>query len=141
MSKQIEKEIVELVTKWYSSKVAFPNGWSDEKYLASSEVSYKTYDSGSIRYVTIELVINGTTYALGLRGGTVEIAGPITKRLSPKSVLEILNAIYTEATSIESMVEGKVKIRKDIADKRIQIKRLNKEIKTLEESLEKTNEM
>lgn len=131
-----EADIIELITKWYSHKVAFPDSWSDERFLSSSPISYKTYDSGNIRYLNIEVTVDDVEHSFNLRNGSLIVASPLTKQLKPDRILVILNDIYTESTSIESIVEGQANLREKIANKKKELRRLNKSIKELEGQLD-----
>lgn len=140
MSKQIAQDITALVNKWAQVRVAYPVGWSDEQFVASEDISYKTYlaDHGSNAYKVVELKIKGTPVSLTFwsREDGLVVETPITKPVSAKAILAALHVIYTEATSIENIAEGKVKLRKDIADLKSQIKSKLREVKKLEAELE-----
>lgn len=131
-----EADIVDLITKWYSHKVVFPKGWSDERFLSGAPISYKTYDSGNISYINIELTIDYEKYDINLRSGTVYINAPITRQLGVVKVLDILTDIYEESTSIKSMVEGQASLREKIANQKKQLKSTINSIKELEGQLQ-----
>lgn len=131
MSKQIEKDIIELVTKWHKVRAVFPDSWSYVKQLSSTSISYRTYNSGSIAYINVEITHDSIDYKIELRSGEVIISAPITKKITAEKALQDLETIYKESTSIESQAEGIASIRKEIADKKQEITRLNKDIKSL----------
>lgn len=131
-----EQQIVELIKKWASNKVAFPDSWSDDKQLETTNISYKTYSGGS-DYKNIVITVGGTIkYEIDYRYGLIEVSHPLAFPLSPAKALELLTTIYTEAMSLESMVEGRAKLRQEIAEKKSKSKELAKEARKLEAALE-----
>lgn len=131
-----EQQIVELIKKWSSNKVAFPDSWSDDRQLETANISYKTYSGGG-EYKNIVITVGGTIkYEIDYRYGLIEVSHPLSFPLSPAKVLELLTAIYTEAMSLESMVEGRAKLRQEIAEKKKKSKELAKEARKLEIALE-----
>ncbi len=137
MSKKIANEITELVNKWSQVRAVYPLGWSDERFLSSEDISYKTYlaDGGRNAHKVVEVTIKGTKNTLAFLSDGVLLETSITKPTSPKAILEALNAIYTEVTSIESIVEGKAALRKEIAQAKRDIKAKQRKIKEMEAEL------
>lgn len=137
MSKKIAQEITELVDKWSQVRVAYPVGWADERYLSESEVSYKTYlaDEGRNAHRAIELKIANKKVTLTFWSDGVVLESPIASPVSAKTVLKTLQDIYTEATSTESIAEGKIKLREEIARAKSELRSKQKDIKKLENEL------
>ena len=134
MSKKIANEITELVNKWSQVRAAYPLYWSDERFLSSEDISYRTYlaDGGRNAYKVVEVTIRGVKNTLTFWSAGVLLETSMAKPTSPKAILEALKAIYTEATSIESIVEGKVAIRKEIVAAKREIKEKQRRIKEME---------
>ena len=130
MSKKIANEITELVNKWSQVRAAYPLYWSDERFLSSEDISYRTYlaDGGRNAYKVVEVTIRGVKNTLTFCSAGVLLETSMAKPTSPKAILEALKAIYTEATSIESIVA----IRKEIADAKREIKEKQRRIKEME---------
>lgn len=130
MSKKIANEITELVNKWSQVRAAYPLYWSDERFLSSEDISYRTYlaDGGRNAYKVVEVTIRGVKNTLTFWSAGVLLETSMAKPTSPKAILEALKAIYTEATSIESIVA----IRKEIADAKREIKEKQRRIKEME---------
>ena len=137
MSKKIANEITELVNKWSQVRAVYPLSWSDERFLSSEDISYKTYlaDGGRNAHKVVEVTIKGTKNTLAFLSDGVLLETSIAKPTSPKAILEALNAIYTEVTSIESIVEGKAALRKEIAQAKRDIKAKQRKIKEMEAEL------
>lgn len=128
---KIEKEIADIVKTMSRSKIVMPDGWSDEKQLETAPISYKTYNSGSGNYLEVDLVIDGTEYRLQVIYGKVRIEEPLCKHLTPSRLFEIINTIYTEAISPQSIIEGRANLRskiakakKEISDNKIKLAQL-----------------
>ena len=134
MSKKIANEITELVNKWSQVQAVYPLGWSDERFLSSEDISYKTYlaDEGRNAHKAVEVTIRGMKNTLTFWSYGVLLETSMAKPTSPKAILEALNAIYTEVTSIESVVEGKAALRKEIADAKRDVKQKQRKIKEME---------
>lgn len=137
MSKKISNEITALVNKWAQVRIAYPVGWSDWRYTAGDDIGYRTYlaDLGLNAHKVVELKIKSKSVKLSFWSDGVAVETKITEPVSHKVVLAALEFIYTEATSIESIAEGKVALRKEIADKKSHIKSELREIKKLETEL------
>lgn len=130
-----EQQLLDIIKKWSSNKVAFPDSWSDEKQLETTNLSYKTYDGGA-RYKNIVITVGGTIkYEIDYRGDTIEVSHPLAFPLTAAKALELVTTIYTEAMSLESMVEGRAKLREDIAKLKADSKTKAKEARKLEETL------
>lgn len=134
MSKRIAKEITDLVNKWSQVRTVYPLGWSDERFLSSQDISYKTYlaDEGYSSHKVVEVTVKGVKNTLTFWRDGVVLETPIAKPTSPKAVLDALNTIYTEVTSIENIVEGKAALRKEIARAKRDIKSRQRKIKNME---------
>ena len=134
MSKKIANEITELVNKWSQVRAVYPLSWSNERFLSSEDISYKTYlaDEGRNAHKVVEVTIRGTKNTLTFWSDGVLLETSIAKPTSPKAILEALNAIYTEVTSIENIVEGKAALRKEIADAKRDVKQKQRRIKEME---------
>lgn len=134
MSKKIANEITELVNKWSQVRAVYPLSWSDERFLSSEDISYKTYlaDGGRNAHKVVEVTIKGKKNTLTFWSDGVLLETSIAKPTSPKAILEALNAIYTDVMSIESIVEGKAALRKEIADSKRDIKQKQRRIKEME---------
>ena len=137
MSKQIAQDITALVNKWAQTRVAYPVGWSDWQHVASEEISYRTYlaDQGLNAHKVVELKIKNKETKLAFWSDGLKVENVITEPVSAKVILAALKTICTEATSIESIAEGKVKIREEIARRKSSIKAEFREIKKLETEL------
>lgn len=130
-----EKQLLEIIKKWSSNKVAFPDSWSDDKQLETDNISYKTY-SGGATYKNIVITVGGTIeYDINVRGDKIEVTHPLSMPLTPAKALELVTTIYKEALSLESMVEGRAKMREEIAEKKKKAKTLAAEARKLEEVL------
>ena len=130
-----EKELVDLITRWSSNKIAFPASWSENKQLDSYPISYRTYNGGG-EYCNIELTLGGTVeYSINLRYGEIEVVHSLSNPLSAKKALELVKTVYEEAISMESIVEGKASMREEVAKKKKQAKELIKEATKLEMTL------
>ena len=134
MSKKIANEITELVNKWSQVRAVYPLSWSNERFLSSEDISYKTYlaDEGRNAHKVVEVTIKGMKNTLTFWRDGVLLETSMAKPTSPKAILEALNAIYTEVTSIESVVEGKAALRKEIADAKRDVKQKQRRIKEME---------
>ena len=130
-----EQQLIELIRKWSSNRVAFPDSWSDDKQLETANLSYKTY-SGGERYKNIVITVGGTIqYDINYRYDTIEVSHPLAFPLTAAKALELVTTIYTEAMSLESMVEGRAKLREDIAKLKKESITKAKEAKKLEQAL------
>ena len=135
MSK-VQDQISELVNKWAAAKVVYPVGWSDEKFLASKNISYKTYkaDDGLNAHKVVALTIDDVKYELTFWSHKeIEVKHPLEAKANTSKILEALEAIYTELTSIEGIIEGKEAVRKAIAEKKREIKSKKRDLERLEE--------
>lgn len=134
MSKKIANEITELVNKWSQVRTVYPLSWSNERFLSSEDISYKTYlaDEGRNAHKVVEVTIKGMKNTLTFWNDGVLLSTSMAKPTSPKAILEALNSIYTEVTSIENIVEGKAALRKEIADAKRDVKQKQRRIKEME---------
>ena len=137
---KIEQEIVDILMKMSTNKIVMPSGWSDDRQLGTADISYKTYDSGS-DYKNLDFTIDDNSYSIQLRYGKIVIEEPLTRRLSPVRVLEIINTIYKEATSPESIIEGEANLRAKIAGVKRDISRKKTELYKLEGELNDKKEI
>lgn len=137
MSKKIADDITAIVNKWAQVRVAYPVGWSDWQYTAGDDIRYRTYlaDLGLNAHKVVELEVGDRSAKLSFWSDGIAVETKMLKPISAKAILAVLEFIYTEATSIENIAEGKVKIRKEIADKKSRIKSELREIKKLETEL------
>lgn len=130
-----EQQLVALIKKWGSHKIAFPESWSDDRQLSSANISYKTY-SGGDNYKNIVVTVDGVLkYDINLRYDKIEVTHPLSSPISVAKALELVTLIYQEATSMESIVEGKANLRQKIADTKKKIRELNKELSKLNNQL------
>lgn len=139
MSKKISEEITNLVNKWSIVRVAYPVGWSEERFVMSEDIRYKTYlaDDSPNAHKVIELKIKDLKAKITTWSSGLVLETSIENPVSSKAVLEALKIIYTESTSIENIVEGKIKIRKEIAELETSIGQKLSKIEDLKKGLDK----
>lgn len=134
MMSKAEQEIIDILNKMGTNKFVMPSGWSDSRQLGTANISYKTYDGGS-EYKNLDFMIEDVNYSVQLRYGSIVLETPLSKPLSAYRLLEIIKTIYQEAISPESIVEGEANLRakiaeakKDIYNKKLELKKLNREL-------------
>ena len=139
MSKKISEEIIDLVDRWSMVRVAYPVGWSEERFVMSEDIRYRTYlaDNTPNAHKVIELKIKDLKAKLTFWTSGLLLETSIANPVSSKAVLEALKIVYTESTSIENIAEGKIKIRKEIAELKTSIEQKLSKIKDLKAGLDK----
>lgn len=139
MSTKMSKEITDLVNKWSMIRVAYPVGWSEERFVMSEDIRYKTYlaDDTPNAHKVIDLKIKDLKAKLTFWTSGLTLETSVANPVSPRAALEALKIIYTESTSIENMIEGKIKIRKEIAELKTSIEQKLSKIEDLKKGLDR----
>ena len=139
-SKEIKQTIIGLISTMESNTFLLPDSWSDDMQMSTRDMSYKTYvgSRGAGRYINIVMSSPELNIEIDIRGEeiTLDKMGLFQKRVQPKQVLELIQAIYNEKYSFRESAEGLTKLRKEIAEKRASINRNKSELLVLQKQVE-----
>lgn len=134
-----EMSALDYIKKMEKNTYLLPNSWSKELSLDEEEFTYKTYVGvrGKERYINICVYIDGEQeFQVDFRRDSVKLSDvSLYSPVSPDRVDSVIKAIYKEKMSFEDYDDGIKSMRKEIAEKKRTIRRLNKDINTLNQSI------
>jgi len=133
---EIKTAILEKISVMEQNTFLFPKSWSNTIEMINEDWSYRTYNAeryGSDRYHNIEIfILNKKVLDINFRGNSIEVVQDLDKSpVTLKNILEYVTKIYEELHSFKNHKEGKRKIRTEINQAQLSIKKLEEEIKSL----------
>lgn len=139
-SKEIKQTIIGLIRTMEGNTFLLPDSWSDDMQMSTRDMSYKTYvgSRGVGRYINIVVSSPELNIEINVRGAeiTLDKIGLFQKRVQPKQVLELIQAIYNEKYSFRESAEGLTKLRKELKEKRDYINRKKSEVVVIQKQID-----